>query len=371
VPDKDTATARLEDALAGSDTTTEAFDIKTPEDFGGLEGGETFGFGRRSQDPVETPEGVGVNPIGEELQRKAGASGFVRGESVGADRIDIGPRGPGRTKDPEDALEIARSVAGDDDARVRQFERAFFDDDGSADVSDARLTAGLREFIRDERGQVQLDRQRATGQTFDEGVATPEIEPERRLENVFGEDDTETSPTARGRDTDGSSVPVLSGSAGASGVTSGSAGGVDSDTSSLVAGGTDDSRGLSSLVSLTSTSAAGLSTGPASSATASGVPSTSPAPTSTGLSSLVGSASPRSSPAPSSDTPSTGASPLGGSSAVAGLPGTPSPPARPQPRDREDDDEESDDESLFAQSERSDTFGTGIFTPGEDGSSLF
>jgi len=120
----------LSEVLEGTSTSTDAFDIKAAEDFAGLEEGEIFGFGRRSQDPITTPEGVRVNRIGEELQRKAGASAFFRGEGVGEPGVDVGPRpvrGPGtpeRIKDVTDTAEIARALDVDE-ATVQQFESAF------------------------------------------------------------------------------------------------------------------------------------------------------------------------------------------------------------------------------------------------------
>lgn len=164
VPDKTAAKENILNALEGTSGDLSAFDIKEPADFAGLEGGELFGFGRRSQTPITTKRGVRVNPIGEELQRKAGASGFVRQEGVLGDEVDIGPRpNPGgfaRTKDVTDAAEIAESL--DVDQRtVAQFRSAFglrdeaLPDSGSP-LNNIDLDIALERFARDDRGQMTI-----------------------------------------------------------------------------------------------------------------------------------------------------------------------------------------------------------------------
>jgi len=110
------------------------FDIKEADDFAGLERGEQFGFGRFSRSPIQAG-GIGINPIGEELQRKAGASLFLRGSDIGGEGLDIGPRPiPAdqsiiRRKDPVDALTIGQEL---DAASTQRFKEAF-------DITDQEL----------------------------------------------------------------------------------------------------------------------------------------------------------------------------------------------------------------------------------------
>jgi|GEM_PF-2788705 len=146
VPEKGEAAEQLAD-VRGVDLTAQQikqnvrespFDVKEAEDFAGLGQGEIFGFGRRSQRPLTTEEGVRVNPAGEELQRKAGASGFFRAPGQFTEEVDVGPRpnpgGDPRFKDVEDTAEIGRALLGDV-SEVREFERAFGLAEGDADTS--------------------------------------------------------------------------------------------------------------------------------------------------------------------------------------------------------------------------------------------
>jgi hypothetical protein len=147
VSDKEQAKTQISETIEGTDTGIDAFDIKETDSFAGLESGEVFGFGRRSQEPIETQEGVRINPIGEELQRKAGASGFFRGPEVGGEGVDVGPRpvregAPVREKDVEDTAEIGRAMLGES-PEVTQFESAFgLSDAGVGDIGRNRGTFG-------------------------------------------------------------------------------------------------------------------------------------------------------------------------------------------------------------------------------------
>jgi hypothetical protein len=368
VPDKDAATERLEDALAGSDTTTEAFDIKTPEDFGGLEGGETFGFGRRSQDPVETPEGVGVNPIGEELQRKTGASAFFRGPDIGEEGVDVGPRPvrgagtPTRQKDVRDAAAIAESMSAEP-STVRQFREAFdLETTGATPPSGARrlLPENVRALAADTRGQAGLV---GAGRGGD-------VDVPRRPRDT----ETETTPTpARGGEPDrprspavdgdgGRSVPVFSPGGGGAGDStppgSGDGGGVvggggpvtapDEPTSPAPG---DGGRSEPS----------GLPDGPFGFGGGSTVPPSEPpaGPPSTPPSVPPGESEPPSSPpsSPPTDSP-TG----GGPFQPPGVPGF-DPPRQP-PRDPDIELDPEDDEQPFGGAfvSQSDTFASGILS---------
>jgi len=358
VPDKDAAKDRLADVV-GEEQVARAFDIKEPDDFAGLQEGEAFGFGRESREPLEA-EGVGVNPIGEELQRKAGASGFLRGESVGPAELDVGPRpNPGgslRVKDPEDALEIARAVAGEDDPRVQQFERAFFGADGEADVPDSTVVAGLRDFLADERASVQVPRGRPRQPELDvDDVADPEVDVATR--RLFGDDDDSPSPTLES-DRDTSPVPAASAGAGTSAAAGGgsslfgSAGTTFSTDTSTLVGGAEDASPAS-----TPTGAADTASRLLGSPETRASPATSTAPGGSPLPSFgPGGSSPgsggggTSSPIPSPGSPGDGGGGGGG----------PTPSDRTPRRPREEEDEESDDESAFALFGSRRDFGTGI-----------
>jgi len=135
VPDKDKAGKVIaEETGLTKEQAKNRFDVKEADDFAGLEQGEQFGFGRFSRSPVDAG-GIRINPIGEELQRKTGASLFLRGESVGQNRLDIGPRPiPAdetvlRRKDPIDAFKIGEELGADS---AQDFARAF-------DISDQEV----------------------------------------------------------------------------------------------------------------------------------------------------------------------------------------------------------------------------------------
>lgn len=368
VPDKDAATERLESALAGSDTSTEAFDIKTPEDFGGLEGGEVFGFGRRSQDPAETPEGVGVNPIGEELQRKTGASAFFRGPDIGEEGVDVGPRPvrgagtPTRQKDVRDAAAIAESMGADPSA-VRQFREAFdLETAGATPPSGASrlLPQNLRALAADTRGQAGLvgagrggdvDLPRRPRDTGTEITPTPVR---------GGEPDRPRSPAVDGDS--GRGVPVFSpggggardsappGSGDGGGVVGGGGPLTEPDDPTSPAPG--DGGG---------SEPSGLPDGPFGFGGGSTVPPSDPpaGPPSTPPSVPPGESEPPSSPpsSPPTDSP-TG----GGPFQPPGVPGF-DPPSQP-PRDRDLDLDPEDDEQPFGGAfvTQSDTFASGILS---------
>lgn len=135
VPDKDKAGKVIaEETGLTKEQAKNRFDVKEADDFAGLGAGEQFGFGRFSRSPVDAG-GIRINPIGEELQRKTGASLFLRGESVGQNRLDIGPRPiPAdesvlRRKDPVDAFKIGQELGADS---AQDFARAF-------DISDQEV----------------------------------------------------------------------------------------------------------------------------------------------------------------------------------------------------------------------------------------
>ena len=135
VPDADAARTRLSRALDDTDRSVDdVFDVKETADFAGLEAGEEFGFGRFSREPVGRGD-IRVNPIGEELQRKTGASLFLRGDEIGRPGVDVGPRPargpdtPVRQKDPRDAAAIGEVLGA---PSVGEFRRAFGLDESPA-----------------------------------------------------------------------------------------------------------------------------------------------------------------------------------------------------------------------------------------------
>jgi len=217
VPDRDAAEARLDEALADYNADVgEVFDIKTVEKAPArARGGEVAKFGRTSREPIETRDGVGVNPVEEELVRKAGASGFVRAPgAAGTDAFDVGPqpRRPGRTdvreKDPRDAATIADDLTGGTDDRVRRFREEFGLDAGDPEPETRRGTGvlggelgRLREFAGANRAQVdtlgglgrQLDGDNDLGR---EGLAALGRELDERDAGVVrvGDGDDRESP---------------------------------------------------------------------------------------------------------------------------------------------------------------------------------
>lgn len=186
VPDKTATKQALAERFEGTDLDVQrTFDIKEASDFGGLERGEVFGFGARSQSPIETERGVRINPIGEELQRKAGASAFLRGGGELTAEFDVGPRanpgGKPRVKDIDDAVAISEELLGPEDASVRRFKQAF--DRGDVEVPAPGETPGgvldglegeVRMFLADEAAEFRL----AGRKTAVDDVVEPET---RRL----------------------------------------------------------------------------------------------------------------------------------------------------------------------------------------------
>lgn len=169
VPDKSAARQRFAEALEGSPATVgDVFDIKAVSDAPGrARGGERIKFGRGSREKLVTEEGVRVNPVEEELVRKAGAAGFFREPgAAGTREFDVGPepRRPGRAdvreKDVFDAATIGREVLGSDAPAVRRFEESFGLRDPEPEVVDPGLLAGVRgeagRFLAEERAQATL-----------------------------------------------------------------------------------------------------------------------------------------------------------------------------------------------------------------------
>jgi hypothetical protein len=168
VPDEQAARQRFGQALEGANADVDdVFDIKeTGDATGRARGGERIKFGRESFEKLKTDEGIPVNPVEEELVRKAGASGFFRpAGTAGTSRFDVGPeprragRSDVRQKDPADAVALADEVLGPENTAVREFRAAYDDFEGvetptttaAAQPDPAR---GVRGFIADERGQL-------------------------------------------------------------------------------------------------------------------------------------------------------------------------------------------------------------------------
>ena len=242
------------------------FDLKTPSDFAGLEEGERFGFGARSQEPIDVDDtdGVSVNPIGEELQRQAGASGFVRRGVVGDDEIDVGARptpsgGPSPRSDVGDAAELAGDVLGERDSATQQFRGAFGD---GPDPAPTGSTRGLRDFLGDTRaqattpdtrGQVGDDRIGVTGsdtrsardnattttratQRETDNSDTPSVDSDN---NEIADVTDSPSPTRRDRDGGGGSSPTPDAGGGGGGFAGGGGGGFAGGGTSPTPGGGD------------------------------------------------------------------------------------------------------------------------------------
>lgn len=121
VDDEAAARARLGEALEGADADVDdVFDIKERGERAAP--GQTMKFGRRAQPRLRTEGGVRVTSLSEELIRKAGAAGFIRGSGTPtlqfrglSEVIDIGPepvrlaKRP-RFKDVGDTATIARGL---------------------------------------------------------------------------------------------------------------------------------------------------------------------------------------------------------------------------------------------------------------------
>jgi hypothetical protein len=207
VPDKQAARQRFDKALEGANADVDdVFDIKETGDAPGrARGGERIKFGRESFGKLQTDEGIGVNPVEEELLRKAGASGFFRpAEAGGTSMFDVGPeprragRADIRQKDPADAVALADEVLGPENAAVREFRAAFDDIEGiepptMAPTDPTGTPTGLRGFIADDRGQVALAGggrraagvlDRPTGSIFDDIADSPTRSPARRVDDL-------------------------------------------------------------------------------------------------------------------------------------------------------------------------------------------
>ena len=176
VPDESAARQRFGNALEGSNADVgDVFDIKGPSDAPGrATGGERIKFGEESRAPLETEDGVRVNPVEEELTRKAGASGIFREPgAAGTQEFDVGPepRRPGRSdvrqKDVDDTQAIGREVLGPDSEALREFETAFGLREQPAPATAPAAGAGvgepgqLADLLADTRGQVGAGRRRA------------------------------------------------------------------------------------------------------------------------------------------------------------------------------------------------------------------
>jgi len=224
-PDESSARQTLSRALEGENADVgDIFDIKEVEDVPGrARAGEQIKFAQESQPKIETERGVQVNPVEEELLRKAGASGFFRGpDAAGTDRFDVGPQeratgDPRRTdvrqKDVEDTDRLAREVLGEDDPALREFRDAFGVRDGRFEPDEARRAnradvdaeRGLTDGIGMETnvgGVGGIPRVRNRGQT--------DLAPGRRTRGAGGPDTRRsgssnpdsTFPTPRDRDSD-------------------------------------------------------------------------------------------------------------------------------------------------------------------------
>ena len=313
------------------------FDLKTPDDFAGLRAGENFGFGARSRSPIDVADadGLGVNPVGEELQRKAGASGFLRRRIDEDDRLDVGPRPSidannpsgfefsARRKDVTDAADLAEVGLGPADPATRQFREAFGLEDGARATSTAPRRTGLdgfgfRDFVDETRGQAALGRgaRRVDLDDTTRRVDTDDTSPVRRGDG----DDTTTSPSPTGRRVD-SSPSRIGGGLGASSVFGGSPVFGDSPAGTSPTGSPDSSTPGSSTPG---------STSPGSSPTTGGGFGGSPTlgGSSTGRSPSVDSPDGTRSPAGS---PTFGGSPVFGGSPTSPSPTTDSPDASPTP----------------------------------------
>jgi len=187
VPDESAARRRFSEALEGSNADIgDVFDIKELSDAPGrATGGERIKFGEESREPLETEDGVRVNPVGKELTRKAGASGIFREPgAAGTEKFDVGPepRRPGRSdvrqKDVDDTQAIGQEVLGPDSEALQEFETAF----GLRESEPAAApgtAAGVGEpgplanFLADTRGQVGAGRRRVDANAdTDAGTAT-------------------------------------------------------------------------------------------------------------------------------------------------------------------------------------------------------
>ena len=341
VLDKASAKSRLEGALSGTNADVEdVFDIKEVSDVPGrARGGEGIKFGRRSKPKIETDAGVRVNPVEEELLRKAGASGFFREPGAAATpEFDVGPqpRRPGRSdvreKDVADTEALGREIFGEDDPRVQRFSRAFSDDPLPGPTRSPGQSR-IGQFLDDETASIQPARRPRTDDLDVDRPDRLDTDTEADTGVLRGSDDG-GSP-GRPRNRSGSQVipsPRVSprpssATPGRVGVARSPLAGVSSDSSPAGVGSSLASRGV-------------------------GVPTTSDV---TGSSPAVGSASESTiSPAATSTESGIGASPL--SSGVSGLgrpsaPGSPvgfggftatSPPTRPRPRSEDDEEERKD-----------------------------
>jgi hypothetical protein len=180
VPDEEAARGLRQ---AEQDIGEDIFDIKTFEEAPGrARGGEPIKFGQQSQEMLFTEEGVPVNPVSEELVRKAGASGFFRGtDAPERGEFDIGPQPqrPGklttREKDVLDALAIGEELLGPEQRKVRQF-RGAFEDIGGIDAPPQRTLRerlNIDELMSEERAQAGLQGRRTARGIGDDATQRP------------------------------------------------------------------------------------------------------------------------------------------------------------------------------------------------------
>lgn len=382
VRDRAEAEARFAEALEGSDATVgDVFDLKEVDEAPGkFRGGEPIKFGRTSRDPVEF-DGIRINSLTEETVRKTGAAGFFRGRGApeGADdpralpdQFDVGPqprragRVDTRQKDVDDAITLARGLDAVDDRTAERFAEAFGrtpDTDVRRGVFDDVLGGerdALRRFADDDRGQTTLAA-RATGardrDTLDDLVGDRDNGRQVADDLVDGRRprDSDRSPSPqRSPDTDtGTRLPGFAPSS--------PGGSPDEEIDRLIGGSPtaspeqdrDPDSPLSPFASPPGDDGGGFGSpfGGAPSSPGGGPPV------------LFGSPPDPPSGSPPGTPTSPPSTPPG--SPPGAPPGTPTTPPATPPREPEDEEENRDD-SLFEPFGADETFGTGIFTPGED-----
>lgn len=176
VEDKSAAEARFSEALEGSNAEVgDVFDIKEVGEKPAP--GEAAKLGIPAQKRLRTQEGVEVTQASEELVKKAGASGFVRGRGTPASEfvgrtedIDVGPEPvreakPPRVKDVADTSAIARELLG----------------------REKKATSGIRVF-KQRRLEREIEAVKEFESEFDPELrAAPEHRTSRAFPDVFDE----------------------------------------------------------------------------------------------------------------------------------------------------------------------------------------
>jgi len=187
------------------------FDLKEPDDFAGLREGEVFGFGAESRSPVavEGADGLRINPVGEELQRQAGASVFVRRGIFEAGEIDVGARPtplgePSPRSDVADAAQLAGDVLGEAADETQQFRRAFADEldeetQPLPPAAEPRQPGLFDEFVGEDRAQLGIPDRRGRPVADGRGRADVDVD-ETRPRDVDSQQraaDSDPSPVPR------------------------------------------------------------------------------------------------------------------------------------------------------------------------------